>query len=125
MSIKSIRRVRSGTVTTTDTTLTTILTHPMPNDSIGYFRAVITAKDLNSVNGFGDLEEFVVKNISGTTSIVANPVSGGSGNSFMNGCVVSVVFSGGNILVRVNGIAAKTIEWDCHSELVLNEIPSS
>lgn len=112
-----VPRVYTDSVTTTDATVTTIFTHSTASGTNFLFGIeVVGIRTDVAGNGGGYKEDFFAKNVGGTVTVtVLDQVSTGDiarwdheDDAAWN---VTVVVSGTNILIRVTGVAAQTINW--------------
>lgn len=102
-----------GTVTTTDATLTTIVTFPLPTDGTYAFDFNIAAYNTTDILGAGySLFVGMISTAGVATKLnledkIVNEQTG------MSGCQVSAAASGGSIIIQVTGLGApnKTINW--------------
>ncbi len=108
-----------ASVTTTDATVTTVITIAVPtgHSIMGRIMAVSRNTANGNTNGFtGIISE---KNPSGTasgagninsTSLLADDAVGG----------ITLVGSSGNLLIKVTGVAATTYDWEVFVEWIEN-----
>lgn len=104
----------SGTVSTTDATVTTISTVAVPTDAAMAISAVIAGRRTGGAAGSaGDSAGYVlngaVKNIAGTVSIVAQSLT--FAGEDQAGWTAALVVSGTDILIRVTGAVDNNISW--------------
>lgn len=99
-----------NSVTTTDATATTIMTIPIPNNSVcGLDLHVIGIKN-DSSEGANYVIKGTYRNNAGTVSIVGTLSSSHLEEDDTNWDVALSV-SSTNVLVKVTGVAATTINW--------------
>lgn len=105
----------NGTVTTTDSaTTTTVCTFTVPSGSVASILAILVGRD-GAGNGATAEAAARVRNVSGvltsigsTTSIIS--FATGS-DAILATCSMTIDVSGTTVRLRVNGIAATTIDW--------------
>ena len=115
----SMMRSRVGRVRTTDATQTTILTVPIAPDSGGVAKVWIGGKrNASADSGAYELTARFHRNGTGAVTLNGGVTDFSSeGNAAW---AVDVAGDGGsNLLVRVTGVAAQTIEWTAEAKLLL------
>ncbi len=116
-SLSSFNDSRSTTVSTTDGTLTTIMTIPIPLSTTKILRCLVTADErtgTGSVDGAAFDIQAAYTNVAGTAVLKGTAITRTFVN--LNGTAWTAVFtiSTGNILVQVTGDAGpKNIDWTC------------
>lgn len=103
---------------TTNDTPTTILTIPIPNNSVSMIDVKVLFK---SSSAYGvEHKEAYYKNNSGTLTQISttNEITPNTGDASLSSADLDFSVSGTNVLIQVTGIAATTIEWfiDAHIE---------
>lgn len=126
MSSKKVLRKRSG-VSTSDDTQTVAQTITLPEHCAGVLKAWITGKDLDSSDAYGGVAEWVVKSNANVAGILDNEAMSFAQkyNAGLSGLAFECVASGPTLQIKVTGLAGKDIEWDVHTDLYINVIPSS
>lgn len=97
--------------TTTDATPTTVMTIPLPTDSVSIIDVKVLIK---TTTAFAvEHKEAYYKNDSGTITQISttNVITPNTGDAAINLADFDFSISGTNVLVQVEGIAATTIEW--------------
>ena len=101
------------TLSTTDATVTTIDTVPIPTDQIVILTAkVVSKKDDLTLTGYYDIICGYTNN-SGTVTINGGGVVNYQDRQTPAGWNVTFVISGTNVLIRVKGAAATNVDWKC------------
>jgi hypothetical protein len=103
-------------VTTTDATATDIFRITIPLKQSGYCRAVFCAKDQGTEYGIYTVDAYFHRNNTGSLTIDNTPSI--TGFESTSGMGVSLGASSNYLLAQVTGVAATTIEWTVHIELV-------
>ena len=104
----------NGFVATTDATVTTIATIPVPSNYSMTVECLVTARRTGGSSGStGDSSGFVlaaiVKNIAGTATVVGSSLTFSAGDQMA--WTVTASASGAKLLVQVAGAANNTIDW--------------
>lgn len=110
----------SETVNTTDATVTTIFTYPIPTGQKLKIIYDISAVD-SSNNVAGGIKQNVIKNIAGTLSKVAatdNNIVALFSDVALSGVLFNTVISGTNLLIQVTGILATNITWTANVKTI-------
>ncbi len=125
MTIAKIIDTISGTTTTTDAaTASTVCTFTVPENSNVLIEASLVGKD----TGTGDIAtaktEHRAKRGGGGASLVGSAVdlvtfTLGS-DAGLSTCAITIDASGNDIRLRVNGVAATTIDWLGHLVIYVN-----
>ena len=114
--IKGLAGGSSGTavklVSTTDATITTIDTVPIPTNEVLMIKAKVVAKK----------DDFAMKGGAELIGVYANNAGTVTLQGFVNNVhmqiqatwTITLVISGTNVLVRVKGAAATNISWKCN-----------
>jgi flagellar hook-basal body complex protein FliE len=104
-----------GNLTTTDGTITTIATIPVANNSNSVINVHATGRNTSNQDSFYKQLTALFKNVSGTVSQVESSIeSKHVRDSGLSACVVSFEISSTNVLIRVTGVAATSIDWLCY-----------
>lgn len=111
----------SGTVATTDATVTTIITAAIASNTTALLTLRIVARRTGGASGTaGDGAAYqlmgAVKNIAGTASIISQSIAF-SGED-QAAWTVDLLASTSNILVRVTGAAANNISWSASGQIL-------
>jgi hypothetical protein len=107
-----------ATVQTTDATPTTIISTPVPLNSIIYVKAFIVGLDTTN-RGMVYERSASFKNVGGTVTQIGNTQSDFTQEqSGVTQANVTVDGSGSNAIVQVSGIAATTINWHSTIQVV-------
>lgn len=102
----------TGTLTTTDATLTTILTLPLgATPSVWFVGGDITAYDITDSAGAGYSLNAVVKTDGASATEVGVEYTTELEDAAMVTADLISSASGNNLLIRVQGIAGKTVNW--------------
>ena len=114
-----------GVVSTTDATVTTIITYAIPSGTSAFVKVFATGRKTNATVGdtIAATVTYGVKNLAGTASIVGGaPVNAVAKqtDASLAAATIAVVASGGNILVQVTGVAANNVDWEARLEVALN-----
>ncbi len=110
----------TGTVTTTDATLTTIATITMPDDTRNTIKAHILARRTDAVTSQGASYERwgnYFRDSGGVATqegAIYTPFSRDTPNS-LNG---TINVSGNDVLIQVSGVAASTFDWIVYYEVI-------
>jgi hypothetical protein len=99
-----------GNVSTTDATITTILTLPVPTDKTQLLDVNIVGRDSGGADSAVYSFKAMAENSSGTVtvSIVSSQIY-----EDVSGWDATVTTSGSDVLVRVTGAAATNVDWNC------------
>lgn len=104
-------------LTTTDATATTILSYPIVQDSSSITLVLLTGRNTSSGKSYNASLFVGVHNIGGVTSVVGAPALGLLGtlasgaDATMVTCGCSISTSGANLVLKVSGILATSIQW--------------
>ena len=107
---------KTAAVQTTDATLTTIATIPITASSTTVIEAIVTALQSTFANGriwqfiLGARDNGGVSAILGTLQGLLNGLLG-QGDVGSNAWTADLIISGTNVLIRVTGLVATTINW--------------
>jgi hypothetical protein len=116
-----------GTASTTDGTLTTILTIPIPTDTAGILDVSIAGDRTGGTGGTaGDkatltLTGAAVKNTGGTAAVIGTYTGNFSpfaDNNSLPPIGATLTFSGANAIIKVNGIVNNNYSWKAWYRLV-------
>lgn len=99
-----------NTVTTADATITTILTIPTTADSTNYIEARVVGRNTTDNTSAGFRYDRTVENTGGVLTIIIGE-SNLDFNEDIGDMTLSITTSGTDILIRVTGAAAKTVNW--------------
>lgn len=122
MALKIIDNNRIVT-TTTNETITTLMTIAIPNNTaLGGIIKIIIRDNANVLNSAFYIRQVLVVNNSGTASIIGTVSSIGTDMvaSGLSTVLVTISISGTNLLIRGTGIIATTLEWQVDSYLNIN-----
>ncbi len=111
----------SGTVATTDATVTTIITVPIATNTTAMLNLRIVGRRTGGASGtVGDGAGYVlsgaVKNIAGTVTIIGQTITFTAEDQA--GWTVDLSVSTTNILVRVTGAVANNINWSAIGQIL-------
>ena len=114
LTVQLTNRGTSGTVTTTDATLTTVATFSLgATPGVYFIQGDFIGFDITDTAGGGYGFDSAFR----TTGAAAVEISTEFKDLFEEAAMatsdVFVVASGNNVLFQVQGIAAKTIDWNC------------
>lgn len=117
MGVQTLNR-GSASVTTTDATVTTLLSISIGTNQVAVVRATVSAR--NGANALGVILGVVVNDVTGTPGIIGaiQNIMAMQASAALAACVVTLDISGTTIRVRVTGIAATTINWQVSTETV-------
>lgn len=121
LTIVAVAPFVEGTVTTTDDTLTTIITIPLPESSASVVEARVVGYTANTATG--GLFSFVARRNSGPADVVGLPDYMKDVPPGLTGATYGAVGAGDNALIRVKGVAATTIYWKAHAEITQVSAP--
>ena len=118
--------ITGAKVTTVDSTLTTILTYNIPNNTGICARLMVSARNTATNRTANCILVFGAQNLAGVAATVGTPQDGTTGllnlasgsDSLVNVTVHAPAVSGGQILIQVNGIGATNIQWQASMEIL-------
>lgn len=109
----------TGSVTTTDATLTTIITFPLSASTTVYgLNGLIIARDVTDVAGGFYAFDSAVKTDGVTATEIGTEYTTQIEDVVMEPSDIFTSVSGNNILVQVQGIVGKTIDWFAKFEYI-------
>lgn len=108
-----IEAVRN-TVTTTDGTVTTIATIPITDDTIVEVRVIVVGRRTDAADRGGFIRLATVFREAAGGATLEGTVTTARTRTSDAAWDVTVTVSGNNLLVRVQGAAAKTVNWKSH-----------
>ncbi len=114
-TLTELERKGKDAVTTTDATVTTIITLPIATGA--YRELEFSARGVDGSNNVVMYRKMArVKNIAGTLTLLGSTDTMGTDfeDAALSACDVTVTTSGTNFLIQVTGIAATTITWTCN-----------
>ena len=107
-----------NTVTTTDGVATTIATIPIPDDTVVHLQCKVVARRTDSTDrGVYRREAAIFREAAGAATKVGNTNSLFTRESD-NQWDVTIVVSGNNALVQVEGRTGRTINWKCQHHVL-------
>lgn len=122
MGLKYIDTKRSA-LTTTNATISTIVTIPIPTGSVSGTRVEVTVRDsANPLNCGFYLRQVLVANSAGTTSIIGSISTIGVDSVAIGlaGVVLTISVSGGNLMIQGTGLITTTLDWQVITYLNIN-----
>lgn len=114
-------------VTTVDATANVvILTYNIPNNTGICARVMISGRDTVTNKTANCIVAFAAQNQAGTAAIIGTPTptsiltftQGSDQTEFAGLPVATIGFTGGQVQIRVTGIAATTIQWQASMEVL-------
>lgn len=110
----------TNTATTTNATITTIATiNTIPDNATSYIEVFVKAYQTSATNWGIWKRTLTVTKVSGTVTIQEENADVDKQSSGLSATSVSFSGSSGDVLVRVTGIAATTIDWKSAHEIIL------
>ena len=103
------------TIQTTDATLTTLITVPIPTSYCMTFKIDYSAMQTDDSNGYGEQLIYTYRNDAGVLSLIGSTsVYKHNDFAFLTGLAT---ISGTDILIQVKGEAATTVDWTCRYQI--------
>jgi len=103
------------TIQTTDATLTTLITVPIPTSYCMTFKIDYNAMQTDDSKGYGEQLIYTYRNDAGVLKFIGSSSIYKHNNFAFLGGAVSI--SGTNVLIQVKGEAATTVDWTCRYQL--------
>lgn len=121
MSAQIIDKISLSATTTDGTTAVTMATYAIPSGASAMVSITIVGRD-GSGNTVICRQTTPAKNVAGTSSLVGSVTStvGMNGDVALVTAATSYSVSGGNLLIKVTGVAATTITWWGQAEIIIN-----
>lgn len=114
MAVNYVTRADTQAVTTTNDTVTTVLTFAMPNNSAANFRVQVTAmRQSNNVSKAWQAGFLVKRDGSGTPQVVGSLIHLLSPQGDVGALLwdISADGSGGDVRIRVKGAVSASVDW--------------
>lgn len=116
VTVQSTEALTTGTVQTTDATVTTLKSHTTTTDRAYLVKARIIGRQSSGATDSAMYEITAhVENVSGTVTVIAQPATSSEDDASWDAVLDG---SGADLRVRVTGDAAETVEWKCDLEIL-------